>query len=312
MSSHRCPQCNFTISVKIGTTSAGRQRYKCKKCSKTWTTKSRPQRQGNNIWNDFVFHNYSMAELAEKYHSSTKSIKRILESHPVVPIKPKGAADVICMDVIYFGRKWGVLSVLNAHTGECLYCAPTNGYETIADYEKAIRFLHEHGVYPKAAVIDIKTGVMKMLHSYGILVQFCQFHQLKIINQCLTKNPKLEQNQELREIALSLTHCDKATFSAAINTWEKKNKQWLLERTYTETGRSYTHKPTRRAIRSLKNNLPYLFTFEDYPELNIPNTNNKLEGLHSDLKRRMGNHHGTKKSFKIKMIFSFLSGRTGA
>ena len=55
MNSRICPRCNFNISVKIGTTSSGRQRYHCKNCHKAWTTKSRPQVLSKTIWNDLVF-----------------------------------------------------------------------------------------------------------------------------------------------------------------------------------------------------------------------------------------------------------------
>ena len=72
----------------------------------------------------------------------------------------------------------------------------------------------------------------------------------------------------------------------------------------------YTHKLARRAINSLFQNLPYLFTFEDYPELDIPNINNKLEGIHSELKRRLVNHRGLKKQQEIQFARFFLSGRT--
>ena len=32
----------------------------------------------------------------------------------------------------------------------------------------------------------------------------------------------------------------------------------------------FKHRQLRSALRSLKNNLPYLFAYQDYPELNIP------------------------------------------
>jgi hypothetical protein len=44
----------------------------------------------------------------------------------------------------------------------------------------------------------------------------------------------------------------------------------------------------------LKRHLPYLFVFEDYKELMIPNTTNALDGQFSDLKNKLRNHGSTR------------------
>ena len=313
MNSKHCPRCNFSIfTVKIGKTSSGRQRYKCKNCCKTWTSKTTSSKINKKIWNDFVFHNFNVEELSSKYQKSEKTIRNILHQYEVPSIAPRAPADVIVMDVTYFGRSWGILTVLNAHTGDCLYCEETRGYETTWDYERAIKELAKYNIHPKACVIDIKRGVAEMLEGYGIKVQFCQFHQLKIITKYLTRKPVLQPNAELRDIALSLTHTTEKNFTYALAYWRLHHLTWLEEKTHYDNGRwEYTHKPTRSAIKSLLNNSSYLFTYERNPELGIPNTNNKIEGVHSEIKRRLANHRGCGKTLRIKIVRSFLSGRTG-
>ena len=311
MNSKHCPRCNCSMNViKIGKTSSGRQRYKCKSCNKTWVSIPHQQIVAKLIWEDLVFRNMNYAELADKYKMSKRSIRRKMDLYTppkIIPIP----ADVIAIDVTYFGRLWGILTVINVHNGKTLYSEPTNGYESVWDYEKAIKRLHQYGVYPKVAIIDGKSGVINMLRGYGIEVQFCQFHQLKIITQCLTRKPVLLPNIELRNIALSLVHVDKKAFTNMVYSWKLNNEDWLRERSITEDGKwEYTHRLTRRAINSLITNLPFLFTYQDYPKLNIPNTNNKIEGLHSELKRRLSNHHGLKKAQKIQFARIFFSGRT--
>jgi len=54
----------------------------------------------------------------------------------------------------------------------------------------------------------------------------------------------------------------------------------------------YTHKKLRSAYRSIKNNLPYLFTWYDNIGLNIPNTTNAIDGHFADLKNKLRNHNG--------------------
>ena len=311
MNSKHCPHCNCnTIIVKIGMTSSGRQRYKCKRCNKTWTSKPHPHILAKRIWNDLVFRNMNYTELADKYKMSERNIRRKLDLYTPPEIIPT-PTNVIAMDVTYFGRSWGILTVLDVHNGRTLYCEPTSGYESVRDYEEAIMALHKHGVYPKTAIVDGKTGVIHMLEEYGIKVQFCQFHQLKIVTQCITRKPILLPNIELRNISLALTHVNKETFEAMVYGWKLRNEIWLREKSRTEDGKwGYTHRLTRRAINSLITNLPYLFTYQEYSELNVPNTNNKIEGLHSELKRRLNNHRGLKKAQKIQFARIFFSGRT--
>lgn len=316
MNSKHCPRCNSSIKiVKIGTTSSNRQRYQCRSCYKTWTSKPHPQVLAKKIWDDLIWHNQNIDELSTKYGYCCRTIRSKLDSYnppEIVPDEEDQDTTVIAMDVTYFKRTGGILTVINAHSGKALYQAETGGYETVWDYEKAIMKLREYGVYPKAAVVDGKKGVIEMLEEYGIHVQMCQFHQKKIVRRYIRQNPVLEENKSLKYLVDDLTRTNRKLYEEMVYVWRAVNYSWLSERTYLENGKwEYTHKETRSAINSLFKNLPYLFTFEDYPELNISNTNNKIEGIHSELKRRLANHRGLKKDQKIKFIRIFLSGRTG-
>lgn len=84
---------------------------------------------------------------------------------------------------------------------------------------------------------------------------------------------------ELERITLTLTKANIKQFEQQLNKWYIKYKFFLNERTINiETGKShYAHKKLRSAYFSLKRNLPYLFVFEDFHDLNIPNTTNFLE-----------------------------------
>ena len=48
-------------------------------------------------------------------------------------------------------------------------------------------------------------------------------------------------------------------------------------------------------------------SYEEYPELEIPNTTNLLEGFDSQLKRALHNHNGMKETNKKKFIDGFLN-----
>ena len=83
-------------------------------------------------------------------------------------------------------------------------------------------------------------------------------------------------------------------------------QSFLKERTTTEDGKShYTHKTLRSAFLSLKRNMPWLWTWYDYPELKIPNTNNGLESLNANLKIKLVESTSkckiTKRAWKIRI-----------
>lgn len=57
--------------------------------------------------------------------------------------------------------------------------------------------------------------------------------------------------------------------------------------------------------------MDYIFTYEKYPELNIEKTTNRLEGLFSELKRKLNNHNGLSKSHNVMFIKDFLNKKSG-
>lgn len=136
----------------------------------------------------------------------------------------------------------------------------------------------------------------------------CHFHQVAIVTRYLTRRPKLEAGKELREIILSLTKSNEKEFAILLNNWLEKWKEFLKERTVnSETGKwFYAHKKLRSAFRSLKTNLPYLFTYQKYPKLNIPNTTNSLDGTFSHFKSLLRMHNGLKRARRYKVICEIL------
>ncbi len=325
MSNKHCPHCNCsTEAIKFGNTSSKKQRYRCKTCCKTWVSKSRPSRLAEKIWDDFVWNNLPVRELAKKYKKSPNSIRNLLRNYEPPPIDlanmpeiEKSKITVVAMDATYFGRTSGVVVAVDAHTGKLLYFQEIFGTETNADYERCIDTILAAGIYPGACVIDGRQGVKQILKDRGILVQLCHFHMQLMMKRYLTNNPVLEPNIALKLIADSL--CNKhvqmseSRFYTIFVGWYNAYKSWLMERSYNpETGRrEYCHQDTRRAFNALKNHRDVLFTYEHYPELNIPRTSNRIEGAFGVAKDKLRIHHGYTKRLKIKIFFSLLSGRTG-
>ena len=212
------------------------------------------------------------------------------------------------MDCVFFRRSSGYLVVRDAHNGSNVYWSEIQG-ETIHEYQCARDTLEGQGFSLDAVVIDGKPGVRKLFAD--LPVQMCHFHQKAIITRYLTRRPKLKAGKELREIVHSLCNTNKRTFTDAVDEWHEKRNDFLKERTVgLVTGQwHYTHKRLRSAYHSLRSNLPYLFTYQKYPELNIPNTTNSLDGSFAHLKGLIHIHRGLKPDLKYKIILEILQNR---
>ena len=100
----------------------------------------------------------------------------------------------------------------------------------------------------------------------------------------------------------------KEEFITAFNKWCDKWKEFLNERTLLISGKTtYTHRRLRTARRSIKTHLPWLYTCEEHPNMQIPNTTNLLEGFNSQLKRALHNHNGLNEANKKKFIDGFIN-----
>ena len=209
------------------------------------------------------------------------------------------------MDTTYWGRNWGLMLMLDSETSNVLWRRYVL-HERLSDYNDGVNYLCTHGYKIRGIVCDGLRGIFQLFSMYP--VQMCQFHQASIIRRYITRNPKLEAGKELKEIVKKLSKTDKTSFVEALTLWGNRWDKFLKERTLDpQTGKSrYVHKKLRSAWLSLKRNLPYLFVFQDCAQLNMPNTNNALEGRFTALKNSMRNHNGMSKINRKRFIDGFL------
>ena len=299
----KCFFCGSKRTKKNGKQN-GKQRYKCNDCGRRFDGGERLN--SAKLWRLYSERKQSKSQLAEQFKCSRMTIHRYLNksiknSNFAVPDSVH-----LIMDTTYFGRKYGVMVLFDARTKQTLSVDEV-AYETNALYFEAVNKLKEKGVEIQSITCDLRQGLTDLFPN--IPVQLCQFHQIKNIRKYLTNKPKTMAGIELNAITLTLTKTNRNTFENELNQWFIKYKSFLNERTINaETGRShYTHKRLRSAFFSLKRNLPYLFVFEDFPDLNIPNTTNLLEEKFKDVKRLLSNHQGMRKDNKILFIKDFLS-----
>ena len=209
------------------------------------------------------------------------------------------------MDTTYWGRNFGVMLFKDSISKENLLKYYVK-YETNVLYKQGISELTERGFIITGIVCDGRKGLTQSFKD--IPIQMCQFHQVAIIRRYLTRNPKLKAAKELLKVVNLMKKTDKESFVGALELWHEQWRNFINERTINPiSGKSfYTHKRLRSAYRSLKNNLPYLFTWYDYIDLNIPNTTNAIDGHFADLKNKLRSHNGLSIKRKKKFIDEFL------
>jgi transposase-like protein len=158
-------------------------------------------------------------------------------------------------------------------------------------YQYGRSILEEQGWKLTGAVVDGRRGFLAVFKD--IPVQICQFHQIKQVTKYLTRKPRTEAARELRTLVLTLTQSDEVTFTNALKEWHAQHGSFIEEKTIS-------------AYRSLMKNLPNLFTYLTYPELNMPNTTNDLDGAFSPLKKKLAAHHGLRRDRRYKVISELL------
>lgn len=177
--------------------------------------------------------------------------------------------------------------------------------ETNKLYFSGIEEIARRGITVQSIICDGRKGLLQLFED--IPVQMCNFHQVAIIRRYLTKKPKMQASIELWEHSLLMARTDKESFEGGLAEWHNKWKGFLDERKLDAKGKNrYIHKKLRSAYRSLKTNLPWLFTWYDNPDLKMPNTTNAIDGHFSDLKNKLRNHNGLSIERKMKFIDEFL------
>jgi hypothetical protein len=245
-------------------------------------------------------------QLAKKYRKSARWVRDQLKHCPLPAPSVLPGPAVLIPDTTFFGRDYGIVVCRDPHRKKNIYWQEVAS-ETAAEYLRARLALERQGVIVKAVVIDGRRSLKSIFAD--VPIQVCQFHQVAIVTRYLTRRPKLEAGKELRTIALLLTELSEEWFLKYLNDWHEKWKDFLKERTCSEDKKhwQYTHRRIRAAFRSLQTNAPYLFTYQKYPELKIPNTTNSLDGYFGRMKKLLNVHNGLSRRNRYLFISEILS-----
>lgn len=121
--------------------------------------------------------------------------------------------------------------------------------------------------------------------------------------------PKLDASKDLKKIVSRLTFTTEKNFIAKLDEWYEIYKDFLDEKSISSTTGKlhYTHPRIRAAYRSLRTNIPHLFTCKNHKNLSISNTTNALEGgVFSHMKNMISLHRGLSKGLKLNLVDYYL------
>lgn len=215
---------------------------------------------------------------------------------------------IVC-DATFYGKKKdkiGTLVFKDILSKEVLLWKHVQS-ELGKDYKQLLYRLLDLGYDIQAVIIDGKRGLYKVFKEYPI--QMCHFHQKKIVQRYITLHPRLEAGKDLQKIVSRLTQTTEKNFTQKLDEWHEKYQVFLEEKSVSSTTGElhYTHPRIRAAYRSLKTNLPYLFTYKNEKNMKIHNTTNAIDGgLFSPMKKLLKIHNGFTKSLKVKMVDDYL------
>lgn len=298
----KCPVCGDAHTVKNGKRK-GVQTYLCNGCG--YQFRNNHDIKHDALWRSYQEGKQTISELAAANEVSESTIKRRLREIGKVWAQPQlSGSGYVHLDATYWGHNWGVLLALDDRSGMPLYIAFVAN-ERVQDYVDAVHSIEKRGYTIDGIVIDGKRSLFSEFSSYKI--QMCHYHMIQITRRYLSQHPRLIAARELKAMVDNIANEDGAEFENKFRSWKAKWKTVLNRRSTLKSGKTqFTHKRLRSAMNSVNFYLPYLFTYQ-LPECDgMPNTNNKIEGTFTDLKKNLNNHSGMSKENRKRFISGFF------
>ncbi len=298
----RCLVCGSTHTKKNGVRRCV-QLYKCQDCG--YQFRGRVEVSEDVLWNAYLQEKQTISELSERFGMSVSTIKRRLQGVRREWVQPSLSGEgFVHLDVTYWGRSFGVLLALDSRTGIPLYMAFVRS-ETVKDYVDAVSSMEERDYSIRGLIIDGKQSLFRTFSEYR--VQMCQFHMQQIVRRYLTLSPRILASRELKDLVGRLHKADEADFKRDYQEWKEKWEDTIGHKSLHKDGKMhYTHQRLRAAMNSLNFYLPYLFTYQREDCKGMPNTNNKIEGTFTDLKKNLNNHSGLTIENRKRFISGFF------
>lgn len=310
----RCPVCGGTCA-KHGTTSAGRQRWRCRTCKATFT---RPNNDAVHAkwFRLFIFwltSSNSLEETAKTYGVSTRTLQRRFKPfwliQPPRSVDKQRIYDQIFIDGTYFNTKCLVVAADSSHVINWFWCTKESSWS----YTRLLDPLAP----PQLVTCDGDSGGLKALHHLwpDTPVQRCIVHVKRNIQRATGLHPTSAMGKALQRLSFELLAVDNLDDAAewivklqqfgTVFSTELKAKTYVKDVPFDQIPKSkrrnkkwwYTHYTHRGIYLQLKkmSQQGHLFAYLTEAEegQRFERTTNKLEGgVNSQIKQLMHTHRG--------------------
>ena len=247
----------------------------------------------------------TLADISHQTGLSIRTWQRRFDAYrlpaPVLAVAAEPVA--LTFDATFFSRGYGVLIYRalgrNLHWQEIIS-------ERLADIEAGLLQLKAQGWQFSSITLDGRKGAISLLekHFAKVPVQMRLFHQTAIIRRYLTNNPRTVCGKELQALMAFLLHIPEQLFLDCLADLQTRYADFLKAR--NDSGQ-FMHRRLRSALRSLRTNAPYLFTYQRFPERAIPATPNSCDGSFAHWKAKIKIHRGLRHHRRAKMLHFLLS-----
>lgn len=267
------------------------QRYECLLRGWRFQNVRQLERKHSTLWNQYVWGKQTLDQLSKKHGIDIKTVQKRLDATKLKREPISSQPLVLIADVSFFLRGDGALVVRSPKLKRNIFWSFVNGENPLI-YRDARKTLESEGF----VIFGRRLGWQKGRQG-GVFR-----HTRPDVSLPSETGPE------------TISHLETETRSGTRTPGTRKDSSLLKRRWLHTTARemvpsmggfpertdvrrcwgniSITHKKIRSAYRSLKNNLPYLFTFQQYPKLHMPNTTNSLDGYFSQMKKLLRVHNG--------------------
>lgn len=311
-----CKRCGAKLR-KNGTQQNSKQRWRCVRCGTARIHRRRDTTFRNEL-KGFVSYILGMTARNKRKDSLATQSRHYAPYWQVVPV-PCVTGEVhafVVADATSVGM--GVVGILRSETHVMTW---HHGIR-----ENSELWLRTFSTIPRpsAVVCDGQKGILKALKLLcpDVVIQRCLVHVERNMHTKLTRHPKSEAGQDLRQLVDQLflvrTENDMAEFVALFLALYDRHETFLKQRTMNVDPTSsrkwwYTHRSVRSAYRQIDQLIrdDQLFAFITHPELHMPRDSNGLEGgVNSPLKELLHRHRGLTATHQQRLADWYLDSRT--
>ena len=296
-----CASCGHKMK-KNGTTSAGRQRWRCPKCGVSLTIRYDDTASRLDEFLGWLLSKETQLGMPGQGGTFRRRTSAFWHIRPMPPVTGE-IHRVIYVDGIYLARNLVVLIASAEDYVLGWYMAES---ETSRAWERLLAPIPA----PLVVVSDGGSGFAKAVRRVWpeTHVQRCVFHAFSQAKRYTTSRPRLQSGIELYALALDLMHLE-TLWVGRFFQWCECWADFLEEKSWQDGRLEYTHMRLRKAGASLGRLVRQgtLFTYLD-PDLAkegpLPSANNHIEGgVNAQLRALLRNHRGMSLMRRVKAVF---------